>query len=79
VSPSLSSARVLPDNLSAELSQELFPTSATSSDICCGVISPDEEEEEHKQAHLDPLTLVREGRRAVFPMPLQQDAKVFSA
>jgi hypothetical protein len=26
---------------------------------------------------LNPLTLVREGRRAVFVMPLQQDAEVF--
>ena len=28
---------------------------------------------------MNPLTLVREGRRDVFVMPLQQDAEVFGA
>lgn len=67
----------MPDKLSVELSEEFFDDELSSPSSVAGRAAG-KGREELKQAHLNSLTLVREGSRAVFPMPLQQDAETFS-
>lgn len=59
------------DKSTAELSEE------GSVDEKCAWPATSEGREQHEQSHLNPLTLDREGGRAVFPLPLGQNAQVF--